>query len=289
MTGFGSGSVAFAGGRIVAEVRSVNQRFLDVRTKLPRELADLSLFIEQVVRERVRRGRVELVVHTEGALLGASVLDKERARAAFRALAELRDELAPGAELPLSLLSTVPDLFGPPGAPELSLLRHAVKDAVEQALASMNEMFHREGDATAADLRARAAQLRALAAEVAQRAEGSRELWRKRLRERIDRVLGGSDVPLDEARLETEVVLLTERGDIAEELARLGSHLDQLLDALDGEGRDPVGRRLDFLLQEMMREANTVGAKAQDAAISQLVVAMKVELERLREQVQNIE
>jgi uncharacterized protein (TIGR00255 family) len=289
MTGFGSGNVNFAGGRIVAEVRSVNQRFLDVRTKLPREIGDLSLFIEQVVRERVRRGRVELVVHTEGAVLPAGVLDKERARTAFRALAELRDELAPGAELPLSLLSSVPDLFGPPGGPELGALRAAVKEAVEKALASMNEMFQREGEATAADLRARAEQLRALVADVARRAEGTRELWRKRLRERIDRLLAGTDTPLDETRVETEVVLLTERGDIAEELSRLGSHLDQLHQVLDKSDNEPVGRKLDFLLQEMMREANTLGAKAQDAGISQQVVAMKVELERLREQVQNIE
>ncbi len=289
MTGFGSGAVAFAGGRIVAEVRSVNQRFLDVRAKLPRELSDLTLFIEQVVRERVRRGRVELVVHTEGTVLAASVLDKERARAAFRALAELRDELAPGAELPLSLLSTVPDLFGPPSGPEVSALRVAVKQAVEQALAAMNEMFQREGEATAVDLRARAEQLRALAADVGRRAEGAREQWRKRLRERLERLLTGNEVPLDATRLETEVVLLTERGDFAEELSRLGSHLDQLGQVLDADRPEPVGRRLDFLLQEMMREANTLGAKAQDAGISQQVVAMKVELERLREQVQNIE
>src|SRR4051812_22453080 len=119
MTGFGVGDVALPDGRVVAEIRSVNQRFLDVRARLPRELADLSLFAEQVARERLRRGRVELVIHTEGAVVPACALDKDRARAALRALGELRDELAPGAEVPLSLLSAVPDLFTPPAGPEL--------------------------------------------------------------------------------------------------------------------------------------------------------------------------
>src|SRR3954470_8065789 len=114
MTGFGVGDFALPEGRVVAEIRSVNQRFLDVRARLPRELADLSLFAEQVARERLRRGRVELLVHTEGTVLSPCVVDKARARAAFRALAELRDELAPGAEVPLSRLAVVPDLFTPP-------------------------------------------------------------------------------------------------------------------------------------------------------------------------------
>ncbi|MFO0758687.1 MAG: YicC/YloC family endoribonuclease [Byssovorax sp.] len=289
MTGFGTGSVAYAGGSIVAEVRSVNQRFLDVRVKLPREMADLGLFVEQLVRERVRRGRVELVVHTEGAVQAAAVLDKERARAAFRALAELRDELCPGAELPLSVLGAMPDLFSASSAPDEQALRGAVREAVERAVASMNEMFHREGEATAADLRARAERLEALGAEVAARADATKPEARRRLRERLLRVLTDADIPVEGARIEAEIVLLTERGDIAEELSRLASHLVELGRMLGGDQPEPVGRKLDFLLQEMMREVNTIGSKAQDAQISQQVVAMKVELERLREQVQNIE
>lgn len=137
MTGFGVGTVVMAEGRLVAEIRSVNQRFLDVRARLPREFGDLTLFTEQIARERLRRGRVELIVHTEGSVGSPLVVDKERARAAFRALAELRDELAPGAEIPLSLLAVVPDLFAPPSAKELHALRDAVKTAVEQAVEGM--------------------------------------------------------------------------------------------------------------------------------------------------------
>jgi uncharacterized protein (TIGR00255 family) len=289
MTGFGVGTVVVAEGRLVAEIRSVNQRFLDIRARLPRELADLTLFTEQIARERLRRGRIELLVHTEGSIGSPLVVDKERARAAFKALAELRDELAPGAEIPLSLLAVVPDLFAPPSATELHALRDAVKAAVEQAIEAMMAMCRREGEALAADLGARSTLLRGLVNDVAQRAEGSPEAIRKRLTIKIDRLLAGGDLAVDVVRLETEVALLAERGDVTEEVIRLGSHLDQFAEVVQSGTADPVGRRLDFLLQEMLREANTLGAKAQDAGISQQVVAMKVELERLREQVQNVE
>ena len=296
MTGFGVGDVTLAldagaapRGRVVAEIRSVNQRFLDVRARLPRELADLSLFAEQVARERLRRGRVELVVHTEGAVVSPCVLDKERARAALRALGELRDELAPGSDVPLSLLSAVPDLFTPPAGGELSALRASIKQAIDRAIDAMEGMCRREGEALSADLRARCGLLRDLLGEVTGLAEASRDIVRRRLRERVERLLTGADLAIDVIRVETEVVLIAERSDVAEELTRLSSHLDQFCGVCDDDRGEPVGRRLDFLLQEMLREANTLGAKAQDAALSHRVVAIKVELERLREQVQNIE
>jgi uncharacterized protein (TIGR00255 family) len=289
MTGFGVGEAALPSGRVIAEIRSVNQRFLDVRARLPREFADLSLFAEQVARERLRRGRVELLVHTDGAVLAPCVLDKDRARAAFRALGELRDELAPGSEVPLSLLSAVPDLFAPPPSSEIAALRGAVKAAIERAVDAMDEMCRREGDALAADLGARCKLLRELFCEIACACDASREATARRMRERVERLLAGIEVTLDRARIDAEVALLADRSDVAEELTRLQSHLDQLTGVISGEGGEPVGRRLDFLLQEMVREANTLGAKSQDAALGQRVVAVKVELERLREQVQNIE
>lgn len=296
MTGFGVGDARVPGGRVVAEIRSVNQRFLDVRARVPRELADLSLFAEQVARERLRRGRVDLVVHTEGTLASGVTLDKERARTALRAFAELSAELAGGPdalpiakEIPLSLLATVPDLFAPPSGHAVEALRAAVKQAIERAVDAMEAMCKREGEALAADLNGRAAALRELVAEVAQLADTTRDAARRRMRERVVRLLSDAALEVDAARVETEVVLLADRSDVTEEVTRLGSHLDQLGSVLQAEHGEPVGRRLDFLLQEMLREANTLGAKAQDAALSHRVVAVKVELERLREQVQNIE
>jgi uncharacterized protein (TIGR00255 family) len=183
----------------------------------------------------------------------------------------------------------VPDLFAPPSATELHALRDAVKIAVEQAVEAMLGMCRREGDALAADLRARSTLLCGLVADVALRAEDATDAIRRRLTIKIERLLAGGDFAVDVVRLETEVALLAERGDVAEELTRLGSHLAQFAEVVDSTSAEPVGRRLDFLLQEMLREANTLGAKAQDAGISQQVVTMKVELERLREQVQNVE
>lgn len=289
MTGFGLGDASLTEGRVVAEIRSVNQRFLDVRARLPRELVDLTMFAEQVARERLRRGRIEIIVRTEGAVLAPSTLDKSKARAAFRALAELRDELAPGADVPLSLLCAVPDLFAPAGGHEIAAVRAALKVAIERAIDAMEGMCHREGEALASDMRGRVATLRALASEVVARADDAREALRRRLRERVERLLHGVEAGFEATRIEAEVMLLAERSDITEEVTRLRSHLDQFGGALVTPGGDPCGRRLDFLLQEMVREANTLGSKAQDAAISHHVVAMKVELERLREQVQNIE
>jgi uncharacterized protein (TIGR00255 family) len=289
MTGFGLGDAALAGGRLVAEVRSVNQRYLDVRAKLPRDLSDLTMFAEQVARERLRRGRVELIVRAEGAALAPLVLDKARASAAFRALVELRDELAPGSEVPLSLLVAVPDLFAPVGGHELDAIREAARAAIERAIDAMDAMCRREGEALAADMRARIAAVRALAGEVLARAGGTREALRMRLRERLERLLQDVQTALDAPRMEAEIALLAERSDITEEVIRLRSHLDQFEGVLSETAGEPCGRRLDFLLQEMVREANTLGAKAQDAPISQRVVAMKVELERLREQAQNVE
>jgi uncharacterized protein (TIGR00255 family) len=153
----------------------------------------------------------------------------------------------------------------------------------------METMCRREGEALLADLKARAQALREMLAEVGALSETSREATRKRMRDRIERLMGDVEVGLDPVRLEAEVALLADRSDVAEELTRLASHLDQLGGVLADDRGEPVGRRLDFLLQEMMREANTLGAKAQDAALVQRVVAVKVELERLREQVQNIE
>src|SRR5262249_14021708 len=129
MTGFGVGEAAVAEGRVVAEARSVNQRFLDVRAKLPRELSELTLFAEQVARDNLRRGRVEIIVHSEGAVLSPPVLDRAKAKRAMQELATLRDELAPGAELPLSLLGTVPDLFAPPQGRALEAMREGIKQA----------------------------------------------------------------------------------------------------------------------------------------------------------------
>lgn len=287
MTGFGFGDAAFAGGRITVEIRSANQRFLDVRARLPAEMSHFTMFVEQVVRERVRRGRVDVVVRAEGLSGTAATLDRARARSALASLAELRDEMAPGAELPLSLLAAVPGLFTIV-EPEADALRSALRAGVEAAIQAMEAMLDREGVALAADLAQRAARVMELLREVRARAEELPQLARRRLEDKIARMLDRTDAPVDAARLEAELLLFADKSDVTEEVTRLTSHVSQFQATIAEKG-EPVGRKLDFLLQEMLREAHTVAAKAQDLKVSERIVAFKVELERLREQVQNIE
>jgi uncharacterized protein (TIGR00255 family) len=287
MTGFGLGEVPFGGGKLAVEIRGVNHRFLDVRVRVPRELGDLAAFVEQVAREKLTRGRYEVALRVDGVGLGAPVLDRERARAAFRALSELRDELAPGTEVPLSLLGSIPDLFVSPADRELDRLREAARGAFEASVKALDAMRTHEGKALGEDLMKRLASVRRLAREVERRAPDVVEAHRKRLRERAERLRATTDLDVEPGRLEQEIALFAERSDICEELTRLESHCAQFSALLSSE--DAVGRRLDFLLQEMAREANTVGAKSPDAQISHAVVEVKADIERMREQVQNVE
>jgi uncharacterized protein (TIGR00255 family) len=258
-----------------------------VRVRVPRELGDLPGFVEQLARERFTRGRLEVAVRLDGGGLGAASLDKDRARAAFEALRELRDELAPGTEVPLSLLAAIPDLFVPAAEREGDRVREATRAAFEAAVRGLDAMRAREGQALRDDLVRRLARLRTLASEIARRMPEVLEIHRKRLRERAERLRATTEVYVDSARLEQEVAIFADRSDISEELTRLASHFDQFTSLLALE--EAVGRRLDFLLQEMAREANTLGAKSPDAQVAHAVVEVKAEIERMREQVQNVE
>jgi uncharacterized protein (TIGR00255 family) len=287
MTGFGLGEVPIGGGKLGVEIRAVNHRFLDVRVRLPRELADLSGFVEQVARERLVRGRYEVAVRIEGTTLGVPVLDRERARAAFLALSELRDELAPGSDVPLSLLGSIPDLFVSSVQRDGEIVRNAARAAFEQAVVALDEMRNREGDALREDLVRRLATVRTRAQAIEARSPVVLDAHRRRLRERAERLRVSAELDVDAARLEQELAIFAERCDVAEELTRLESHCTQM--AVLFGAAEAVGRRLDFLLQEMAREANTVSAKSPDAVIAHAVVEVKAEIERMREQVQNVE
>jgi uncharacterized protein (TIGR00255 family) len=288
MTGFGVGEAPLGQGKLVAEVRTVNHRYLDVRVRLPKELGECGMFVEQVTRSRLSRGRCEVCVRAEGGPIGPSIIDHARVRAAFKAFSEIRDELVPGAEIPLTLLSAIPDLFVPALDDNLPRTREVVQAALLSALDDLDTMRAREGEALEHDMRSRAQSLRAFVDSIEGRLPDVVAHYRKRIRDRI-RLLAASasELALDDLRLEQEVVLYADRTDISEELTRLRIHLESVLDLLGS--REPSGRRLDFLLQEVGREINTIGAKSQDAHIARAVVEAKAEVERMREQVQNVE
>ncbi len=283
MTGFGAGSADGPQGRVTAEVRSVNARTLDIRCRLPDALGEASLWAEQLVRTRLRRGRVELVVTADPTASVAVELDRPRALAALRALGELAREAGAG-EPPLSVLATLPGLFVP-SAGDLDRLKSSAKRAAELALDALETDRAREGAILRAELEARAATVARSVEALRSRTADLPAAFRARLAERLQR----SGVTLDPARLEAEVAILADRTDVSEELERLSAHTAHLRSLIDEGDGTPEGRRLDFVLQEMLRESTTLSAKAQDAATSREVVAVKVEIERMREQVQNVE
>jgi uncharacterized protein (TIGR00255 family) len=286
MTGFGLGEATLGDGRMTAEVRSQNHRFLEIRIRLPAELVDHTFFVEQLCRERLGRGRYDVSVRVDSAALPPVELDLPRARSVYAALGRLRDELCPGSDLPLALLAAVPGLLVGAQATNGEPSRDALAQSLAIALDQLDQMRASEGSALAAELRARLGELRRLGDALREQAPGIVLGQERRLAERLARLLGGTE-GIDPARLAMEVAVLADRCDITEELVRLGSHFLQFEQLTAAPG--PSGRKLDFLLQEMAREANTVGAKCQDASLSHLVVALKAEVERLREQVQNIE
>lgn len=293
MTGFGVGEApvatgeSAASGRLTVEIRAVNHRFLDLRVRVPSQLPDLMSAVETIARERLTRGRFDISVRLDGASLGATALDRDRARSIYRALLELRDELAPNETVPLSVLAAVPDLFVPSFEREIDVLRGALVTAFDAALESLDAMRFREGLALGEDLVRRLATIRKLSQAIAERCPQTLDGYRKRLRERAEKLRLISDIDVDAGRLEQEVALFADRIDVAEELTRLESHTMHFESML--AGAEAVGRRLDFLLQEMAREANTIGSKSQDVAIAHAVVELKAEIERMREQVQNVE
>ncbi len=287
MTGFGFGEVPLGSGKLGLEIRGVNHRFLDVRVRVPRELSDLAGFVEQVAREKLNRGRYEIAMRIDGVALGAPVLDRDRARAVYQALCELRDELAPDKDVPLSLLGSMPDLFVSSFEREIERLRDATRAAFVAAVEALDAMRLREGVALREDLVRRLERIRRLARDIERRSPEVLDAHRRRLIERAERLRGSTELEVDPGRLEQEIAIFADRCDVCEELTRLESHCAQFAALLGSH--EAVGRRLDFLLQEMAREANTVGAKSPDAQVAHAVVEVKAEIERMREQVQNVE
>ncbi len=290
MTGYGHGSAEAPGFRARAEVRCVNNRFADLRLRLPAELLPREAELRARVLARVRRGRIEMDVRIEGDRASSPlVLNRPLARAVLEAARALREELGAKGEAAVSDLLQVPGmLLASPGESGLGEKEiGAVERAVDAALLALDAERRREGEVLRADLVARARTMEALVAEIAERAAGVPAAARRKLTERLRVLTEGA--ALDPGRLEQEAAFLADRADVTEELVRLRGHLAQtaaLLEAGDGE---PVGKRLDFLLQEVHREANTIHAKSADVEVSRLVLALKAEAEKVREQVQNVE
>jgi uncharacterized protein (TIGR00255 family) len=290
MTGFGTARAAVGDDEVRVELRAVNHRFLDIRVRASGPLKDHGSAAEQLLRAKLERGRVEALLRFEQSTAGghgAAQLDLEAARAAYRSLVQLRDELQPGAEVPLQLLACVPQLFRSEVELDHELIAAAVKSATREACTDLDRMRSQEGDALEADLRGHLSQFQELCTAAKARAPKVVAERRNRLRERIQELVTDAAVTLDEGRVEHEIAIFSEKVDIAEELSRLDAHLNAM-DSLLGERGTAIGRKLDFLLQEVGRETNTVGSKSPDAPMTAIIIDLKACLERMREQVQNV-
>ncbi|EPX57759.1 Protein YicC [Cystobacter fuscus DSM 2262] len=270
------------------EVRSLNHKFCEVKARLPRELSALEPALVKQVKDRLARGAVDVFIKRNTATAAGTVpvVDVGLAREWARALREVGEALGELAEVSWSVVASQPGVVRlEERGMDVESATQAVSGALEQALTALEQMRQVEGEAIRVDLETRLGLIERWSREVAGLAPRSVEEYRQRLTERVAELARG--ISVDEQRLAQEVALFAERSDIAEEMTRLASHLEQFRQLM-GAG-EPSGRRMDFLVQEMHREVNTTGSKSQHAEISARVVSMKAEVERIREQVQNVE
>ena len=288
MTAFGRGEAVADGYRFTVELRTLNHRFCDIRIKLPRRYTDFEEEIKRKLGNQFSRGRIEVNVVADETLdkVQHLTVDTELAETYKRLLLDLKDKLGIEAGLRLDTLLHFRDIFVFKEDEESrgqawKVMETALDQGVEQCI----HMRREEGSALEADFNARLDQLETLGSEIERRTPLVVLDIRERLQKRIEELLGQGE--LDESRLAQEVAILAEKSDVTEELIRFKSHLQQFGNLLDASG--PRGRQLEFVLQEMHREINTIGSKANDVEIGQIVIQIKTELERFREQLQNVE
>jgi len=287
MTGYGRGQSACNGAKFSVELNSVNRKQSDVTVNLPRELAQLEPRVRDAINSQVSRGRLSVVVAWQHSAAGSKPsLDAALARSYFRAMLDLQKELDAGGEITIETILRAPGVLRVPEE-ELTLETawEHLEAALHDALKDLIKMREKEGKHLAKDLITRLKVVRQALRRTRQLHPGVARKFRQSLHERIQRA--GIEISLDDERLAKEVIFFADKADISEELTRLESHLAQFAHHL--RKNEPVGRTLDFITQEISRELNTLGAKANDAEISQLIVTCKAEMEKIREQIQNIE
>jgi uncharacterized protein (TIGR00255 family) len=288
MTTFSRAEAAGEAWSLDVELKSVNSRFLDAHIRMPRQMSGLEDRIRKFLKERLVRGRVDLFINYES-LEESSVTfrpDIALAEGYVQAARRLKMEVGLPGELEIShLLQVLRDAITAKEEPaDMELLWSRLAPVLEDAVAAAEKMSEAEAANLVSDISARLDRIEALVEEIGKRAPERLEEAKSALKERISSLL--DEAVLDESRLAQEVAILTDRMDITEELVRARSHIDQFRRYLDKGGE--VGRRLDFLVQEIFREVNTISSKASDSSISQTVVEIKGELEKIREQVQNL-
>lgn len=292
MTGYGRGIHQDQDKSITVEIRAVNHRYCDIYLKMPRKYSFAEENIKSLIKSKLYRGKIEVNVTVDN--WGKSDLDirldKELAKGYFGALKELNEALELDAEeqISLGLIAKMPDVIkGTASEEDEEEMNKAFADATEKALADILKMREVEGEKLVADIAMRADKIAEIRADIEKRAPELEAEYANKFRERINELLAGvAEIP--DERVAVEAAVFADKANITEELVRLDSHVNQLREFLKGK-EESVGKKIDFLIQEMNREANTIGSKSNDKEITSKMLELKAEIEKIREQVQNIE
>ena len=288
MTGYGKGEAATPNGNFLVEIRSVNHRYGEISVRLPRSFYAFENEVKRQAASVLKRGKIDISVQWDetAAANAAPQLDMAVARGYFEAYSRLAKELnLPQDAQPSFIMSQKGVMKEAAGSIDETELLPVLLAAVQAAVAALDGMRIREGEALCQDLQGRRSQVADWSAQIGVRTPQVVTEYRQKLKVRLEQLLEGTE--MDESRLSQEVALMADRCDITEELVRLSSHFNQFDEAL--RSSEPVGRKLDFLMQEMNREVNTIGSKSNDAGVTNLVIQIKAEMEKMREQVQNVE
>lgn len=288
MTGYGKGEAATPNGNFTVEIRSVNHRYGEISVRMPRSFYAFENEVKRQAASVLKRGKIDISVQWEEAAAAnaAPQLDMAVARGYYEAYSRLAKELNLPQDAPPSFIMSQKGVMKEvAGSIDETELLPMLLAAVQAAVAALDGMRIREGEALSQDLQARRSQVAELSALIGERTPQVVTEYRLKLKARLEQLLEGAE--MDENRLFQEVALMADRCDITEELVRLSSHFSQFDEAL--RSSEPVGRKLDFLMQELNREVNTIGSKSNDAGITNLIIQIKAEMEKMREQVQNVE
>lgn len=290
MTGFGRGEYNDGKRNIIVEIKSVNHRYSDISVKMPRRYSFVEDKVKNTVKEKIKRGKVDVSIMVEN-LTENDVhinLNTMLAQQYYDNLKSLKETFDVSGEITLSMLAGMPDVLKAiPDVDDEEEMTQCILQPVREAAANLEAMRGVEGEKLAADLLMRGGLIKDLVDQIEERAELVPKAYTEKLRERIKELLSGS-VTVPEDRILVEAAIFADKCNITEELTRLKSHMDQMGSIIE-KSTQPDGKKLDFLVQEMNREANTIGSKANDIQITSLMLQIKAEIEKIREQVQNIE
>ena len=292
MTGFGSATLKHQLGQLTVEIKTHNSRYLDFNFRVPGALSFVEPRLRDYLKTEIRRGKVDVWIGWEqrSSTLASVQINTDAIQSLYRQLAALKKRLKIRQEIPLASLLQLPGSVTH-ATPHIDKERlwPAIKTAARKALRQLQAMRKAEGKALARDISHRVRLLEQTQKPLWARKNEIIEKYRRHLTDRLAKIIPSSGAALMSERLEAEVLLYADKSDITEELVRLKSHLDAMRKLLQSKSREPIGKRLEFLSQELLREANTIGAKARDTTVAPLVLTMKNEIEKIREQLQNLE